>query len=295
MDDAAIFPPGNLELPDALSEHRRHDATWYAGVLGPLVCDDRRLPALTRLLDAGPASDDGPLALSLVVTGGAGALGPALTWAQRHKRLSLRAVEIALRDEDDLARNAERMATVLSLELEADAVAHIEMPRLTESDPTHGWLAAADVVAEAGHRLKFRTGGDTPAAHPDEAELAKVIAAALDRELAFKCTAGLHHAIRRTDPATGFEQHGFVNVMVATRALLDGAGIDDVVRVLADRDGAALAWAVSGADPTSIRRWFTSIGSCSIDEPVTDLVELGLLTASHASTGASVEHPVDVP
>ena len=65
------------------------------------------------------------------------------------------------------------------------------------------WFAAADAVAEAGLRLKFRTGGLEAAAFPPAHALARWIDAALDRETPFKCTAGLHHAVRHTDADTG--------------------------------------------------------------------------------------------
>ena len=37
-----------------------------------------------------------------------------------------------------------------------------------------------------------------------------------DRAVPFKCTAGLHHAVRYTDPTTGFRHHGVLNILVAT-------------------------------------------------------------------------------
>jgi hypothetical protein len=101
----------------------------------------------------------------------------------------------------------------------------------------------------------------------------------LDRELAFKCTAGLHHAIHHRDEATGLEHHGFLNVLLATRASLDGEGIDGVAAVLEETAGEELAGRLS-ADPDQAartRRWFTSFGSCSVLEAHEDLVELGLL------------------
>ena len=48
--------------------------------------------------------------------------------------------------------------------------------------------------------------------------------AALDRETPFKCTAGLHNAVRHRAADTGFEHHGFLNVLLATRQAFDGAG-----------------------------------------------------------------------
>ena len=75
--------------------------------------------------------------------------------------------------------------------------------------------AVLDAIAAAGLRAKFRTGGIRADLYPSEAELADSIRAAVDRDIAFKATAGLHHAIRNTDPHTGFEQHGFLNLLLA--------------------------------------------------------------------------------
>ena len=281
VDDAAIFPPGNAALADAVPAHAWHLARPYGFVVGPFVCSDRALPDLSRLLEAQPPSQ--PLPLTLVVVGGAGAIEPALTWAGHDPYLEVRAVETALRDEEDLAHNAARVVTVLDLALPDDVDAYVELPRLTGSEPTAGWLNAADAVAEAGHRLKFRTGGESPEAHPGESELVTVIDAALDRETAFKCTAGLHHGVRLTADDTGFEQHGFGNVLLATGALLDGADRDAAAAILANRDTDAVGERLRSVDEAAaarIRRWFRSFGSCSIDEPVADLTRWRLLGAS---------------
>jgi hypothetical protein len=141
-------------------------------------------------------------------------------------------------------------------------------------EPSSGWLAAVDELAAREVPLKFRTGGVDADAFPSSRELAGCIDAALDRELPFKCTAGLHNAVRHRDPETGFEHHGFLNVLLATRAALDG---EDVVAVLEDTDPVARVKEVGEETLARTRRWFTSFGSCSILEPHHDLVELGLL------------------
>ena len=142
--------------------------------------------------------------------------------------------------------------------------------------PTAAWLAAADEVAAADHRLKLRLGNVDHDLVPDSATVAAWIDAALDREIRFKATAGLHRAVRH-DPEGG-GAHGFLNVMAATQALWDGGSVDDATAVLEQRDGAALAAAVTGPEPSSARRWFTSFGSCSVTEPLDDLIALGLLS-----------------
>ena len=132
-------------------------------------------------------------------------------------------------------------------------------------------------MAEAELRLKFRTGGVEADLHPTASTLAAWIDAALDRETPFKCTAGLHRAVRHTS-SEGFEQHGFLNVLVATRHAFDGAAHDDVVALLERRDGTALATESHDLDLAGARRWFTSYGSCSVLEPLDDLITLGLIT-----------------
>ena len=62
--------------------------------------------------------------------------------------------------------------------------------------------------------------------------------------------------------------------MAATQALWDGGSVDDATDALEQRDGAALA----ATDLSSARRWFTSFGSCSVTEPLDDLIALGLLS-----------------
>ena len=278
VDDAAIFPPGNAPVPEALRAHAEHKASWYAPVVGGFVCADTRLTELQSALDEAPFTE--PLQVNLTISGGAGAVGPALTWTGRDDRLALLAVEVALRDEDDLAHNAARMTTVLDA-LPDESVAYVELPRLYGDRVTAGWGAALDEIAAAGLRMKYRTGGPDHDAFPSCAELAEVVAAALDREVEFKLTAGLHHAVRHTAADTGFEHHGFLNVLLATRASLDGADASDVAGLLDERDPNVVAHRVAGLGPAglaSTRRWFTSFGSCSIIEPVDDLVDLGLIS-----------------
>ena len=121
-----------------------------------------------------------------------------------------------------------------------------------------------------------------PEGHPDEAELARLLHAAVAAGVPFKCTAGLHHAVRHTS-AEGFQQHGFLNVLLATHTLLSGAGPEEAADVLAERDGPALAariGALTHEEAVSVRRAFRSFGTCSVTEPLEDLVVLGALPAA---------------
>ena len=261
VDDAAIFPPGEAPLPEATAAYTARTPEAGAELVGTFVLRDTDLPLVRGF--------EGPL--SVVVTGGAGQLAGPVALCTR-LGLKLAGIEIALRDLDDLAGNAKRVVAALR-EVETDVPVHVELPHVGN---TSTWFAAADEVAAAELRLKFRTGGLEASAFPAAHALARWIDAALDRETPFKCTAGLHNAIRHTG-ADGFEHHGFLNVLVATRMLFDGASVDEAVVVLEQRDRGLLVEAARELDLAGARRWFTSFGSCSVAEPLADLRELGLL------------------
>ena len=267
VDDAAIFPPGDAPLGDAAAAHVGRRSQPYGDLVGTFVVRDTDIPALKAT----------PIALSVVLTGGAGQVaGPADLCRKLH--VALESMEIALRDLDDLAGNARRVAAAVDA-ARADGVLDDHVPiyvELPHVGSTASWMAAADVVAENELRLKFRTGGLEAPAFPAAHALARWIDAALDRETPFKCTAGLHRAVRHTG-GDGFEHHGFLNVLVATRRLFDGTALGDVVEILELRDGAALADQARELDLAGARRWFTSFGSCDVEEPLADLLALGLL------------------
>jgi hypothetical protein len=267
VDDAAIFPPGNAPLAEAMDAFETRAEQWYAGLVGSFVVSDTALPGVDRALP-----------LSVVSTGGAGSIPGALRMA--HKRAHpLVALEVALQDPADAAGNARRVCAAVDAArdeqlLDDDTTVYVELPA---SCSPAGWLAAADEVAAAGLRLKFRTGGTDATAFPSARFLAGWIDAALDRETAFKCTAGLHRAVRHRDRDTRFEHHGFLNVLVAVRHAFDGASPDDVTAILEQQDQAELVSLASHTELSGARRWFRSFGSCSVDEPLEDLVGTGLL------------------
>lgn len=255
VDDAAIFPPGDADLADALAAYDARAGEWWADLVGSFVVTDTRLGSV-------PAD----IPVSVVLTSGAGAVEGVASLAAR-KDLRLAGLEVAVRDADDPVGNVRRIdAAARAAEL--DVPVFVEIP----GPATASWLAAADEVAACGHRLKLRLGNVDHDLVPDSRTVAAWIDAALDRETRFKATAGLHRAVRH-DPEGG-GSHGFLNVMAATQALWDGGTVADAADALEQRDGAALA----ATDLSSARRWFTSFGSCSVTEPLDDLIALGLLS-----------------
>ncbi|MFD0272939.1 hypothetical protein ACFVHB_03385 [Kitasatospora sp. NPDC127111] len=263
FDDAAVFPPGNLPVAEAVPAHRAHRSAWYAAAVGPFLCGAGRLGELSGVADAG-------LRVGLVLPGGSAELGPALAAAAPFE---VAGVELATRD-------ASEAVAALDLLLPPHVPAAVELPReLLRGDALDEVL---DVLVDSPYRAKFRTGGVVAGAFPDEEELAGFLTGCAQRGLPYKCTAGLHHAVRHTDPVTGFEHHGFLNVLLAAQETDRAAAAE----VLAERSGEVLAKAVrelTGHQVTVIRNSFTAFGTCSIAEPLDDLAALGLLSPDQLS------------
>ncbi|MFJ2862357.1 hypothetical protein [Kitasatospora sp. NPDC087314] len=274
FDDAAVFPPGNLPVAEAVPAHRAHRAAWYAEAVGPLLCGAGRLGELAAAVAGSAVAGDGvavagdvPLRVGLVLPGGSAELGPALAAAAPFE---VAGVELATRDAAEAVAALDRL-------LPPDVPAAVELPReLLRGD---GLDEVLDVLVDSPYRAKFRTGGVVAEAFPDEEELAAFLTGCALRGLPYKCTAGLHNAVRHTDPVTGFEHHGFLNVLLAAQET-DRA---TAAAVLAERDGAVLAKAahvLTDRQVTVIRNSFTAFGTCSIAEPIADLAALGLLSPS---------------
>jgi len=277
LDDAAIFPPGNAAMPDALRAYAESRKSPHARFIGSFVCSSDRLDELLAALPP----ESAPLDLALVVRGGAAELSAALSTVEGAPELALRAVEIPA-GEDGAARTAAALDA-----LPAGVSGYVEVP-LNDELPI-----AVRAIAESGLRVKLRTGGTTASAFPGEDALAVALGACLRVGVAFKLTAGLHSAVRHRDPATGFEHHGFLNVLAAVGQATDGtaaAGTDAALApgsvaeqlraVLAERDPAVLATAVAALSEDQarqVRSRFVSFGTCSTAEPIEDLLALGLV------------------
>lgn len=264
FDDAAVFPPGNLPLAKAVPAHVAHDASAHAPVVGAFVLAAKDLDQLASLV----AGLD-PSSFRLSLTASLAELDTALAAAYAIPAVRLDAVEVAL------AEHVAPSAVVPAIER---ALAGRSLPIFVELPRDVRRQEVTSALADAGHMAKLRTGGVRADLYPDEKELAAAVVALTAAGVPLKATAGLHHALRNTDPATGFEQHGFLNLIAATGAALDGADEADVAALLADRDDTRVVDRVRVLG-SSVRDAFRSFGTCSLAEPIEDLVGLGLLDA----------------
>jgi hypothetical protein len=272
IDDAALFPPGNAAMPAAVRAHAEHEQSWYAHMVGPLLCTDARLAELAQAAAARP-DRAGTLDVGVIVTQGPDAISAAVHTIAQDRHLHLAQLEIP-------ADPGDPVGSIAAIEAAAGAAGvrglpvYVEVPRGEDAE------AAIAATAAAGMRAKLRTGGEHADAFPDESEVAAFIVHCLQHGTRFKCTAGLHEAVRHTAPDTGFEHHGFLNLMVAMRVALEGGDPTAIAAAIAERDEHEVVRHVMRLDDvaaTAVRGWFSSYGSCSTIEPVAELVRLGLV------------------
>jgi hypothetical protein len=142
-----------------------------------------------------------------------------------------------------------------------------------------------------GLGLKIRCGGPTAGAFPSPSEVGRAIAACRDAGIRLKCTAGLHHPVRRLDPSLDVMSHGFLNVLgAAVLAHARGLDLPAIEACVSEEEAGAfsfddgLSWRGETATAAEVRaarlELATGFGSCSFEEPRDDLVALGLLGES---------------
>jgi hypothetical protein len=268
IDDASLFPPASLPMPIAVGEHRRHRRSGYTEFVSRLLCPASRLRELRSDLAEHDRFDVG-----IILDTGVDSLRTVLKLSAVDPRLKLTVLDIPVPSDGDQAAAVHKTVHALA-KLPHQVAAFVELPRM------YGWRDALSLVAARGYGAKLRTGGLVADAFPTEIEVAEFVRACVAEGAPFKCTAGLHHAVRHRDDRTGFEHHGFLNILLATHAAAEGASVDELTEILAERDPAELVEQVADLDPTApdmVRHHFVGFGTCNVDEPIDDLTGLGLI------------------
>jgi hypothetical protein len=242
IDHAALFPPAQMSMPDALAEDRAARSSDYAWMLDRFVCPASRLGELDGLDAPVSAVLDGELP------------GPVAAIEAR--------LGSARPDSGELLRQAHELrglADEVYFELVLDESWRDALP------------AAIGAIAAVGGRVKLRCGGERV---PSAEQVALVLVCCHEAGVVMKATAGLHHPVR------GGDEHGFLNLLcAATLAHVEGADARALTEVMACEAPAELPFhELDAADARSAReRLFKGFGSCSWREPVDDLRAIGWL------------------
>ncbi len=296
VDYAGLFPPASLELPQVIENYAEYSRGEFSWMLGRLIVPASRLEEFsstaaghlpTALADGWvisallPPAEPGNEAMQL-------GLQEIANFNQRHQDA---ANGLALVDTIEVRASTAEQVSMIDEALPDGISAFLELPHATDPGP----LLA--VVAQSPKRLfaKIRTGGVTRDLIPPANQVARFIRSCAKHHVGFKATAGLHHPLRGKFPLTydpaadRGTMYGFINVFAAACfAYGMDASQSDLVEILKETDPTrfefsdlSLSW--KNLDVTTQRiseirmRNAISFGSCSFQEPTSELSNLGLL------------------
>ena len=299
IDYAGLFPPALLDLDDAVAEYRSARTGPHRWLLGRFIITASRLEDLGGKLMSSMAAGEEPWAVSAILDGdvaGAAVLVRAFD-AEMEPGAQVALLEVPLPAEASDGRSrAEAFSSVqttVTAALNASIVAtpFFEVPRSADWRPgmANAIAALSDHRSEAHRPLgaKLRCGGLAANAFPTSEQVAEFIYECTQHRLPFKATAGLHHPVRHFDAAVGTTRHGFLNLLMAGALARRGATREEIGAVVAEEEPGAFVLSAAGfkwrddtvrvGELTEARAQFASYGSCSFDEPIADLVELGMI------------------
>lgn len=275
IDDAAVFPPGNAPVPLAWSEHRVLREAKYGNLVGPLLIGAKGVPALVDAAAHDPTPISDPVAVGVIARSGLPVddLIAAVTALRSSPHLHMTSVEVAAPSQ---WRRALEFGVPVAVEVtRTPAEQAVALDEIAQ--------AAGDTDPEGTVIAKLRTQSTASSPVPTARELARFLHGVRERGLSFKLTGGLHRAVAHTVPlpaGRSEDQHGVLNVLLATHQLEVGAALPELEAVLEFRDGLALAANARALDKEAVaaaRARFVSFGCCGVMDPINDLVELGVL------------------
>jgi hypothetical protein len=281
IDYAGTFPPASLDLADAMAGYGRAATGPRADMLGRFVLPVSRLEEFARLVSRFTQAGQTRWPLSLVVSGAASELDQAVRFQTKWPgHGEIRALEFGPHHASAIAALVETIPRGVDAFFELPIDANLE--------------AGIEAVARHAALAKVRTGGTVATAVPSADDLVRFMRGCAATGIAFKATAGLHHALRGShaltyDPASPrAEMFGFLNVAVAAALLHGGASSEDAAAALRECSAGAFAFTDVGLEwcgramtaealADTRRLLFRSFGSCAFDEPIAELEALRLI------------------
>lgn len=279
IDYAGLFPPAGLDMVSAVRNYARHRESENAWMLSRFIVPVQRLEEFTAAFAEACCDEQGvPWLLGVLSTGDADEDARYLDVFDQGAAF-LDCLEIKAKSTDHARRMLADVPHGMKVFVEFDPGQRKEMlPLLSE------------------HRAcaKIRTGGLVAEAIPSIQDVAGFIKECAERKVAFKATAGLHHPLRSIQRLTceanspSALMHGFLNVFVAAAVAYLGTDVAGIEKVLGEQESPAVHWGQremvfagqrlsTELIATARDNFAISFGSCSFDEPVSDLKALGWL------------------
>jgi hypothetical protein len=290
IDYAGLFPPCSLELEPALKKHADYTRSGDSWMLSTFVLPIAKFGDAEKFLSQ--FDKHHPLRVSALgpKTENAAAFQSELkntsdairSFQKAHADvLSIAQLEMVLPLDVDFAKLGAAAAVLSELKVQAFLEGSAETAQETIA------LIARTKQPALGYKL--RTGGVTADAFPSSVQIARAILASTKHHVPIKFTAGLHHPVRAFREEVKTEMHGFLNVI--------GAGVlsaehhweeAQMVEMLEDQRASSFEfhdtvfawrdWEITLDRIKARRKFVTSFGSCSFDEPREDLHALTFLS-----------------
>jgi hypothetical protein len=295
VDYAGLFPPAGEEMRPALESYASYLDSPDRLALGRFIVPISRLRELedsgSDLMPVGDSSEPWRLAV-LVADDVRSAAAQMLEFNDRHSPES--GVGRAVIDVVELKASTVNEIGHQRNDLPGRFIAYFEIPIISDVSPL------VKAIATAGARAKVRTGGITPEAFPRAERIVDFLAACKHEGVAFKATAGLHHALRgeyRLTYEPGSPRammYGFLNLFVAAALLYTGESEETALASLEDSEPSAFSFSDGAVQWREKRialeqvvklrsRFGVSFGSCSFREPIDELAALTRGTRSITS------------
>ena len=307
IDYAGLFPPAGLPLEEAIANYGRYRTSPEAWTLSRFIIPVSRLSDLTAIAENRFQADD-PYRFSVLGSGGANSaafleavqndIAAINAFRSRHSdgilvdMYEVRLPETIVNAGDVLEMNG-LLAAAGNLLADNGLRPFYEATlgptwRRAINDTVQA-IAAYNNATNQAAGFKLRTGGLDAAAFPSQYQVAHVIAVCRDAGVPLKCTAGLHHPIRRYDASVHTKMHGFINVFAAgIIARVYNLPEHEIAAVIADENpkhfvfnDRMFSWLDRVISPRKIQAArqenIISFGSCSFDEPLEDLQTLDWL------------------
>ncbi len=292
IDYAGLFPPAGLPMPQVVSNYQSYLNSRSSWMLARLIIPTSRLDefASNYMEQLGIQSNDHEWLISALIpaiTSDNNAFQSALesikTFNEQNPFAAVDTIEGSVDAPDHITSTLERIPATIS--------AFIEIPFQNPDS----FIAELAKVGRPKSFAKIRTGGVSSDLIPPADRVANFLCQCAKSGIGLKATAGLHHPIRAEYPLTydadapNGTMHGFVNVFLAACfAYTQDWTPADLQPLLEETDSDAFQlhdksfqWrgnSVSDQQVVATREHFAiSFGSCSFDEPIEDLVELGWL------------------
>jgi hypothetical protein len=278
IDYAGLFPPAGLGMAESLRNYANYKTSDFSWTLGRFIVPVSRLSELKSCI-GNPRGQNWRLS-ALAGDNPQSDLEIIEEFNHNCSPLTVDAVEVKTSD----IRAIDRALKIFGGRFET----YLEFP----ADKNNDALIAA--IAEGGGRAKVRAGGTRPEMFPSTVDLAKFILSCAEHLVPFKATAGLHHTLRSIHPLTykpsspSGKMHGFLNMLAASAFAYDGADAELLKAILEeetiqsfDLENEGLSWRGRRVGSARLRemreRFFHSFGSCSFEEPISEMKALRML------------------